>query len=301
MQGLEEAAEKKDARAEREEQAELQAAARERMKRQSNTGSGVQAGLDPINRKVKVLLLGDSGECYVWPLRTDLLPCLTTNVAYIRAGVGKSSIIQRYISDTFNPSLVSTLGVDLKTKRVHVDDKVIQVQVWDTAGQAAFHKITTSYYKGSNAILLVYDISDRRTFTNIEYWVKSIKEKASPDVQVALIGNKMDMRSVAGSDCVAFAEGKKAADKYKVMYVETSAMTSGVEVGDAFQKIVLKVLALDPKFATDGNRSPEATSIFTKNKGEKKAGEKGTEKPEGLSSPGTSPDPDGKKKDCVIS
>lgn len=200
-------------------------------------------GTEPIHKKVKVLLLGDSG-------------------------VGKSSIIQRYISDTFCPSLVSTLGVDLKTKRMHIDDKVVQVQVWDTAGQQAFHKITASYYKGSNAILLVYDISDRATFTNIEYWMKSIKERAGENVKVALLGNKMDLRGVDGHDCVTRNEGQKAADKYKVMYVETSAMTSGIEVEEAFQKIVHKVLGQENstkgRFSSDGVKSAEASSLFSK-------------------------------------
>jgi Ras-related protein Rab-1A len=240
------------------------------------------------------------------------------------AGVGKSSIIQRYISDTFCPSLVSTLGVDLKTKRVHVDDKNIQVQVWDTAGQAAFHKITTSYYKGSNAILLVYDISDRNTFTNIEYWVKSIREKATKDVQVALIGNKSDLRQLAGTDCVTQLEGQKAADKYKVTYVETSAMTSGTEVDEAFDKIVHKVLnptehSIKSRFTSDGTRSPEGASLFTKKdkrismdkvvEGDKSTGEDSNgpttvserSRSSSAADQHNGDQPNGKKKECVIS
>ena len=284
QKGLDEAASIKDAQAEREEQAELQAAARERIKRASgHTAAGAQVHSDQFNKKVKLLLLGDSG-------------------------VGKSSIIQRYISDTFCPSLVSTLGVDLKTKRVHIDDKNVQVQVWDTAGQSAFHKITASYYKGSHAIFLVYDISDRSSFKNIEYWINSIKEKASAkDLQVAICGNKMDLRSTE-KDCVSKAEGQKAADKHKVLYFETSAMTSGLEIDEAFDKIVRKVLSLDnssnnsirSRFSSDGTRSPESVSLFSKKDTSKGVLGKISEKNDGRSSPGTSPEHDAKKKDCVI-
>ena len=233
-------------------------------------------GAEPIHQKVKVLILGDSG-------------------------VGKSSIIQRWISDTFCPSLVSTLGVDLKTKRLHIDDKVVQVQVWDTAGQAAFHKITASYYKGSNAILLVYDISDRATLTNIEYWMKSIRERAAENVKVALLGNKMDLRDVAGHDCVTRAEGQKTADKYKVLYVETSAMTSGKEVDEAFESIVCRVMgasdsgSLKSRFSSDVARSPD-TSLFSKKEPPKAPQGKIPEKGDASGA-----DDNGKRKDCVIS
>ncbi len=276
----------KDERALKEELAELEAAARERQKRASNTSVAAQIGSDTIARKVKVLVLGDSG-------------------------VGKSSIICRYISDSFNPSLVSTLGVDLKTKRLHVDDKTVQVQVWDTAGQTAFHKITTSYYKGSNAILLIYDISDRATLTNIEYWMKNIREQASESVQVALIGNKVDLRTRAGgsADCVRFEEGKAVADKYKVLYIETSAMTSGAEIEVAFEKIVRKVISADETSknknkSSDGSKSPEIGNIFSKSR------QSVTDLPKNILHSTNSAEPadpqpvvpnDAKKKDCIIS
>jgi small GTP-binding protein len=204
-------------------------------------------GSDIVPRKIKILVLGDSG-------------------------VGKSSIICRYISDSFNPSLVSTLGVDLKTKRVHVDDKLVQVQVWDTAGQTAFHRITTSYYRGSNAILLVYDISERATLENIEYWMKNIKQEASENVKVALIGNKTDLRAKEGYSqiCVGPEEGRAVADKYKVIYAETSAMTSGAAVEEAFDKLIRQVLTADsPQIkgnrftSSDGSKSPEIASLFS--------------------------------------
>ncbi len=203
-------------------------------------------GSDPVCKKIKILMLGDSG-------------------------VGKSSIINRWISGTFNPSLVTTLGVDMKKRKLHVDDKLVEVQVWDTAGQSAFHRITTSYYRGSNAILLVFDVSDKSTLQNVEYWMKNIKEHAAENVQIALIGNKVDLREKVGPEhCVRLEEGKLTAEKYKVIYAETSAMTSGDAVESAFDKIVRKVMSLDKRSSSDGSRSPESVSLFAKR--ESKAG-----------------------------
>jgi small GTP-binding protein len=106
---------------------------------------------------------------------------------------------------------VGTVGVNFKTRKITAGGnqlgptflkllralvgECIQVQVWDTAGQEQFHKITTSYYKGANGIMLVYDVSDKKSVENVEYWVKNIKAHASENVHVCLMGNKVDLRS----------------------------------------------------------------------------------------------------------
>jgi small GTP-binding protein len=77
--------------------------------------------------------------------------------------------------------------------KVNVKGEQTQVQVWDTAGQQQFHKITTSYYKGAQGIMLVFDITDQSSLDNMEYWIKNIKSHASDSVHVALIGNKCDL------------------------------------------------------------------------------------------------------------
>ncbi len=155
-------------------------------------------------RRVKLLMLGDSG-------------------------VGKSSLIMRWTLDSFSPSLQSTVGVNFKSRKVHVANELVQVQVWDTAGQEQFHKITTSYYKGAQGIMLVYDVTDRASLANIEYWIKNIKHHASDQVQVALIGNKTDLRSANTDPTKLFCEtarGKEIAVKYGIPFFETSAKDS---------------------------------------------------------------------------
>lgn len=168
-------------------------------------------------RRVKILMLGDSG-------------------------VGKSSLIMRWTLDTFSPSLVSTVGVNFKSRKVTIYNELIQVQVWDTAGQEQFHKITTSYYKGAQGIMLVYDVTDPSSLANIEYWIKNIKSHASDTVQVALIGNKTDLRNNSNSSVTSKSvcdteRGEEIAHKFGIPFFETSAKESN-NVDIAFLTLV---------------------------------------------------------------
>jgi small GTP-binding protein len=196
------------------------------------------------------------------------------------SGVGKSSLIMRWTLDAFSPSLVSTVGVNFKSKRVVVKGEQLQVQVWDTAGQEQFHKITTSYYKGAHGIMLVYDVSDRKSVESVEYWVKNIKSHASDSVQLALLGNKTDLRAgdspppsipsapspssspptasvisssslfastpphvqPAANKCIPSEYGKDLAFKYGVSFFETSAKDSS-NVADAFVTLVEHIVS----------------------------------------------------------
>jgi len=187
-------------------------------------------------RRVKLLMLGDSG-------------------------VGKSSLIMRWTLDSFSPSLQSTVGVNFKSRKVHVANELVQVQVWDTAGQEQFHKITTSYYKGAQGIMLVYDVTDRASLANIEYWIKNIKNHASDQVQVALIGNKTDLRSANTDPTKKFCEterGKEIAVKYGIPFFETSAKDSfNVEI--AFLTLV-EHIALGGSGSTNSSSAGGATT-----------------------------------------
>uniref|UniRef100_A0A8D0ET71 Ras-related protein Rab-13 n=1 Tax=Strix occidentalis caurina TaxID=311401 RepID=A0A8D0ET71_STROC len=109
------------------------------------------------------------------------------------SGVGKTCLIIRFAEDNFTSTYISTIGIDFKIRTVDIDGKKIKLQVWDTAGQERFKTITTAYYRGAVGIILVYDITDEKSFENIQNWMKSIKENASAGVERLLIGNKCDM------------------------------------------------------------------------------------------------------------
>ncbi|XP_053448481.1 ras-related protein Rab-13 isoform X2 [Nycticebus coucang] len=111
------------------------------------------------------------------------------------SGVGKTCLIIRFAEDNFNNTYISTIGIDFKIRTVNIEGKKIKLQVWDTAGQERFKTITTAYYRGAMGIILVYDITDEKSFENIQNWMKSIKEHASAGVERLLLGNKCDMEA----------------------------------------------------------------------------------------------------------
>lgn len=109
------------------------------------------------------------------------------------SGVGKSSLLSRFTRNEFNLESKSTIGVEFATRSIEVDGKTIKAQIWDTAGQERFHTITTSYYRGAMGIMLVYDITNEKTFDDIVKWLRNIDEHANEDVEKMILGNKCDM------------------------------------------------------------------------------------------------------------
>ena len=108
-------------------------------------------------------------------------------------GVGKSCLLLRYSDDSFTSSFITTIGIDFKIKSILVDESKVKLQIWDTAGQERFRTITTAYYRGAMGILLVYDVSDENSFTNVRNWMRQIDQNAAENVNRVLIGNKADV------------------------------------------------------------------------------------------------------------
>ena len=125
------------------------------------------------------------------------------------SGVGKTCVLFRFSEDAFNATFISTignlpvnqghltelllLGIDFKIRTIELDGKKIKLQIWDTAGQERFRTITTAYYRGAMGIMLVYDITNEKSFDNIKNWIRNIEEHASADVEKMILGNKCDM------------------------------------------------------------------------------------------------------------
>merc|ERR1719171_470778 len=109
------------------------------------------------------------------------------------SGVGKSCILVRFADDAFSNSFITTIGIDFKIRTIELDGKRIKLQIWDTAGQERFKTITTAYYRGAMGIMLVYDVTNEKSFDNIKNWIRNIEEHASADVEKMILGNKCDM------------------------------------------------------------------------------------------------------------
>ncbi|KAH3764060.1 Rab GTPase [Pelomyxa schiedti] len=146
------------------------------------------------------------------------------------SGVGKSCLLLRFSDDSFTPSFISTIGIDFKIRTIELEGKRIKLQIWDTAGQERFRTITTAYYRSAMGILLVYDVTDIKSFQNIRNWIRNIEQHASEDVSKILIGNKCDM---VDKKVVEYEKGKALADEYGIKILETSAKNS-TNVEEAF-------------------------------------------------------------------
>jgi len=139
------------------------------------------------------------------------------------SGVGKSCLLLRFSDDSFTPSFITTIGIDFKIRTIELDGKRIKLQIWDTAGQERFRTITTAYYRGAMGIIMVYDVTDEKSFVNIRNWMRNIEQHASEDVNKILVGNKCDL---AEKRMVDWDRGKALAEEFKIDFVETSAKNS---------------------------------------------------------------------------
>ncbi|VFQ97117.1 unnamed protein product [Cuscuta campestris] len=110
------------------------------------------------------------------------------------SGVGKSNLLSRFTKNEFSSESKSTIGVEFATRTIQVDDKVIKAQIWDTAGQERYRAITSAYYRGAVGALLVYDITRKVTFENVQRWLKELRDHTDQNIVVMLAGNKSDLR-----------------------------------------------------------------------------------------------------------
>lgn len=152
--------------------------------------------------------------------------------------VGKSSIFLSFADNTYQSDYVATIGVDFRFKRIQVGDQRIKLQLWDTAGQERFRSITKSYYKGSDIICLIYDITNYESFRNLQFWMEEVRKSDHIPTKIVLIGNKCDLhhhRMVSQEKVGGFAE------KIGATMFEVSAKTH-MNLDDAFQEMAKQVL-----------------------------------------------------------
>ena len=136
--------------------------------------------------------------------------------------VGKTSIIGKYLDKNFSDKTKNTVGIDFKNIKLKIDDENIYLQLWDTAGQEKYRSMTTSYYRGVNIIIIVFDVTNKISFEHVKDWIDNINNFAKINVIKILVGNKIDLND---SRVISFDDGKKVADFYSIKYYETSAKT----------------------------------------------------------------------------
>jgi small GTP-binding protein len=150
------------------------------------------------------------------------------------AGVGKTALLKRLVDDNFTECLDSTVGVEFDSTVLTVDDQNVRLQIWDTAGQEKFRSITKAYYRTAAGVLIVFDVTDRKSFDQLTSWVNDVRTLCDATAMSTLVGAKSDL---AEERVVTILEAETFAQHSHMPYIETSAKT-GENVRDAFTRTV---------------------------------------------------------------
>ncbi|XP_001641180.2 ras-related protein Rab-11A [Nematostella vectensis] len=206
------------------------------MMRQGSTTSNPEDNYDYL---FKIVLIGDSG-------------------------VGKSNLLSRYTKNEFHLGSKATIGVELAHRNVEIEGKTVRAQIWDTAGQERYRAITSAYYRGAMGAVLVYDIAKGTSFMNLNKWVEELRQHASDDLSIILIGNKSDLKHLR---MIENRRGKQFAAEHGMLFMETSALDS-TNVAEAFEFIFAhifdKVRQNELEKSGQAHEKPNGESIVIK-------------------------------------
>jgi len=155
--------------------------------------------------------------------------------------VGKTSLITRFMYDTFDHAYQATIGIDFLSKTMYLEDRTIRLQLWDTAGQERFRSLIPSYIRDSSVAVVVYDIANRNSFNNCSKWIDDVRAERGGNVIIVLVGNKTDL---AERREVTTEEGEQKAKEFNTMFIETSAK-AGYNVKPLFRKIAQALPGID--------------------------------------------------------
>ena len=153
------------------------------------------------------------------------------------SGVGKTNLINRFASDKFDTNSKATIGVEFVYKTLKINKEIIKVEVWDTAGQERYRSITSSYYKGANGAIIVYDLTDEESFKNVESWMNEVIKKGKQNMQFLLVGNKKDL---INDRVVTEQKGIDKAKELNMNLFEASALEKD-NVNEAFNFLIKEI------------------------------------------------------------
>jgi small GTP-binding protein len=187
----------------------------------------------PYNYTLKFIIIGDSS-------------------------VGKSNIMNVFVNNNFQDVNESTVGVEFASKIIRVSDLYYRIRIWDTAGQETFRSITSAYYRGTDACLIVYSVTDRKSFESVVSWIIDIRTKSINNIAIALVGNKIDEERQVSTE-----EGEKIAAEYGLLFFETSAKTT-YNINNVFTTIIKKInIKQEPEPQTVNIQTPINNSFWS--------------------------------------
>ncbi|KAI0318819.1 ras-domain-containing protein [Amylostereum chailletii] len=155
--------------------------------------------------------------------------------------VGKTSLITRFMYDTFDNTYQATIGIDFLSKTLYLDDRTVRLQLWDTAGQERFRSLIPSYIRDSTVAIVVFDITNRQSFMSTSKWIDDVRSERGNDVMVVLVGNKADL---SDKRQVTLEEATAKSQQLNIMFMETSAK-AGHNVKSLFKKIAMSLPGME--------------------------------------------------------
>ncbi|CAO0790854.1 unnamed protein product [Mucor circinelloides] len=173
--------------------------------------------------------------------------------------VGKTSLITRFMYDTFDNTYQATIGIDFLSKTMYLEDKTVRLQLWDTAGQERFRSLIPSYIRDSSVAVIVYDISNRQSFMNTSKWIDDVRAERGDDVIIVLVGNKSDLSDKRE---VTVEDAEKRSKELNVMFIETSAK-AGHNVKTLFRKIAQSLPGIDGNSQNEQKDSMQKINLNT--------------------------------------
>ncbi|ODV86268.1 hypothetical protein CANARDRAFT_27518 [[Candida] arabinofermentans NRRL YB-2248] len=173
------------------------------------------------------------------------------------SAVGKSSIVHRFVKDSFTDLRESTIGAAFLTQTIQLDpNTTVKFEIWDTAGQERYRSLASMYYRNAQAALVVFDITQESSLEKAKYWVKELQKQANSNIVITLVGNKLDLseeRKISEDEALAYA------NELNIMYCEVSAK-SGQNIKDCFRDVALK-LPLDNKSNSQNQRRNKTVDL----------------------------------------
>jgi len=161
--------------------------------------------------------------------------------------VGKTSLITRFMYDTFDNTYQATIGIDFLSKTMYLEDRTVRLQLWDTAGQERFRSLIPSYIRDSSVAIVVYDITNRQSYMSTSKWIDDVRSERGNDVIIVLVGNKADLSEKRQ---VTVEEATQKATQMNIMFMETSAK-AGHNVKSLFKKIAMSLPGMDNNVQSD--------------------------------------------------
>ena len=179
------------------------------------------------------------------------------------AGVGKTHLLSRYVKGSLPKNPTSTIGVEFATRTVPLlTGCTVRAQILDTAGQERYKSITSAHYRRAVGALLVYDVTNEKSFLNLKKWLDDLKENAEPDIVIMLVGNKIDLcEKNPNARKVSTDQGMKFAQSHSMLFEETSAITVA-RVREAFENLLQEIYNFKSRTVKQRNPSESVGHIL---------------------------------------